>query len=161
VNDKAVTTPKKPKMNTSIARRHEPNQKPAKSADHTAPAGAPSAAQGGAMRGAMSSSNPRSAHTAGPVAFDQTDPQRVRLQGPTMEGASMRSSKNHAQNLVKAAPIEGVAAPDLAALGLLEDDGVEDMAVRSRPTEVIDDEPSTEFIDLEFTALDRAPEPLR
>jgi len=73
----------------------------------------------------------------------------------------MRSTKNHAQNLVKAAPIEGVAAPDLAALGLLEDDGAEETAVRPRPTEIIDDEPATEFIDLEFAALERAPEPAR
>ena len=73
----------------------------------------------------------------------------------------MRSTKNHAQNLVKAAPIEGVAAPDLAALGLLEDDGAEETAVRPRPTEPIDDEPTSEFIDLEFSALDRTPEPPR
>ena len=73
----------------------------------------------------------------------------------------MRSTKNHAQNLVKAAPIEGAAAPDLATLGLLEDDGAEETAVRPRPTDIIDEEPSTEFIDLEFSALDRAPEPPR
>jgi RNA polymerase primary sigma factor len=134
-------------MNTSIARRHEATQKSAK---RDARAAAPSSAQGGAIRGAMSSSNQR--------PFEQVD---VRLQGPTMEGASMRSTKNHAQNLVKAAPIEGVAAPDLAALGLLEDDGAEETAVRPRPTEVIDDEPASEFIDLEFSALDRVPEPPR
>ncbi len=72
----------------------------------------------------------------------------------------MRSSKNLAQNLVKAAP---VAAPttDLASLGLLEDDGAEETAIRPRPTEPIDEEPAAEFIDLEFAPVERTPEPIR
>jgi RNA polymerase primary sigma factor len=77
-----------------------------------------------------------------------------------MEGAGMRSSKNLAQNLVKAAPVAAPTA-DLASIGLLEDDGAEETAIRPRPTEVLDDEPAAEFIDLEFTPIERAPEPVR
>ena len=73
----------------------------------------------------------------------------------------MRSTKNHAQNLVKNAPSEAAVAPDLGALAVIEDEGTEETAVRARPTDVIDDEPAAEFIDLEFSALDRAPEPTR
>jgi RNA polymerase primary sigma factor len=79
----------------------------------------------------------------------------------------MRSTKNHPQTVVKAAaPIEGAAAPDLDTLGLLEDDSAEETAVRSRPTELADsvrgavEEPTPEFIDLEFSSMERAPEPV-
>ncbi len=92
-------------------------------------------------------------------------PQRGRLQGPiTEEGATMRSTKNHPHTVVKTTPsIEGAAAPDLDSL--LEDDSTEETAVRSRPTELVESiggaasEPTPEFIDLEFSAIDRAPEP--
>ena len=103
------------------------------------------------------------------VSFDHPEepmnPQRGRLQGPTIteqEGASMRSTKNHPQAVAKpAAPLEGAAAPDLATLGLMEDDAAEDTAVRPRPTELVEDEPAAEFIDLEFPTVERAPEPAR
>ena len=72
----------------------------------------------------------------------------------------MRSSKNLAHNLVKAAPV-AAAAPDIASLGLLEDDGAEETAIRPRPTEPLDDEPAAEFIDLEFSPVERTPEPAR
>jgi RNA polymerase primary sigma factor len=79
-----------------------------------------------------------------------------------MEVATMRSAKNQAHPLTKTPAVEGAAAPDLASLGLLEDDGAEDTAVRARPTEVTEEEPAADFIDLEFTpAADRAPEPTR
>ena len=74
----------------------------------------------------------------------------------------MRSTKNHPQAVVKAAvPLEGAAAPDLATLGLMEDDAAEDTAVRPRPTDVVDEEPAAELIDLEFPTVERAPEPSR
>ena len=74
----------------------------------------------------------------------------------------MRSTKNHPQAVAKpAAPLEGAAAPDLATLGLMEDDTAEDTAVRPRPTELVEDEPAAEFIDLEFPTVERAPEPAR
>ena len=103
------------------------------------------------------------------VTFDTdetTHPQRGRLQGPTImeqEGVSMRSTKNHPQAVAKAAaaPLEGAAAPDLAALSLMDDDSAEETAVRPRPTEIVDDEPAAEFIDLEFSSTERAPEPSR
>jgi hypothetical protein len=58
-----------------------------------------------------------------------------------MEVATMRSAKNQAHSLTKTPAVEGAAAPDLASLGLLEDDGAEDTAVRARPTEVTEEEP--------------------
>jgi RNA polymerase primary sigma factor len=56
--------------------------------------------------------------------------------------------------------LEGAAAPDLETLGLLEDDSAEETAVRPRPAEIADvhEEPASEFIDLEFTTLERVPE---
>jgi RNA polymerase primary sigma factor len=79
------------------------------------------------------------------------------------EGASMRSTKNHPQTVVKpAAPIEGAAAPDLGAVDLLEDDSTEETAVRPRPAEIETvEEPAPEFIDLEFSSLERVPEAAR
>jgi RNA polymerase primary sigma factor len=108
----------------------------------------------------------RSAREAVTFETDQPmHPQRGRLQGPNImeqKGASMRSTKNHPQAVVKAAaPLEGAAAPDLATLGLMEDDAAEETAVRPRPTEAVEDEPAAEFIDLEFTTVERAPEPSR
>ena len=111
----------------------------------------------------------RAAASNNTVSFDHPEetmnPQRGRLQGPTIteqEGASMRSTKNHPQAVAKpAAPLEGAAAPDLATLGLMEDDTAEDTAVRPRPTELVEDEPAAEFIDLEFPTVERAPEPAR
>ena len=73
----------------------------------------------------------------------------------------MRSTKNHSQSLVKNASSESTATPEIGALGLLEDEGTDETAVRARPADIIDDEPSTEFIDLEFSALERTPEPAR
>jgi RNA polymerase primary sigma factor len=75
----------------------------------------------------------------------------------------MRSTKSHPQPAVKAAaPLEGAAAPDLDALGLLEDDSSEETAVRPRPTELTEpEEPAAEFIEMEFSPLDRVPEPPR
>jgi len=97
------------------------------------------------------------------VAARDTHPQRGPLQGlATQEGATMRSTKNHPQPAVKAAvPIEGAAAPDLHALGLLEDDSAEETAVRQRPTELTDavDEVAPEFIDLELASVERVAEP--
>ena len=79
-----------------------------------------------------------------------------------MEVATMRSTKNQAHSLTKAPAVEGAAAPDLASLGLLEDDGTEDTAVRARPTEVTEEEPTADLIDLEFMPpAERAPEPTR
>jgi RNA polymerase primary sigma factor len=73
----------------------------------------------------------------------------------------MRSTKNHSQSLVKNASSESTTTPEIAALGVIEDEGTEETAVRARPADVVEDEPSAEFIDLEFAALDRAPEPAR
>ncbi len=76
----------------------------------------------------------------------------------------MRSTKNQPHTVVKAAvPIEGAAAPDLDALGLLEDDSTEETAVRPRPTEPAEavEESAPEFIDLEFSSIERTPEPAR
>jgi RNA polymerase primary sigma factor len=59
-------------------------------------------------------------------------------------------------------PLEGAAAPDLDAMGLLEDDANEETAVRTRPAEIdAVEEAAPEFIDLEFSSTDRAPEPAR
>jgi len=164
VNDNVFNPPKK-KMNTSIERRHESSRQPGKGTGTPArTAASKTSARGGADRSALSSSNARTlTRGASPATRDQADhlpPERSRLQGSTMEGASMRSTKNHAHNLVKAAPIEGGgAAPDLASLGLLEDDSTEETAVRPRPTEFVEEEQAAEFIDIDFTALDR-PAPL-
>jgi RNA polymerase primary sigma factor len=51
--------------------------------------------------------------------------------------------------------VTGAAAPDLASLGLLDDDATEDTAVRARPTTEIVDEPSADFIDLDLPVVDR------
>ncbi len=70
----------------------------------------------------------------------------------------MRASKGHAPNMMKAEPlVNGAVAPDLAAIGLLDDDAPEETAVRARPAEIIEDDPP-EFIDIEFTAIDRTAE---
>jgi RNA polymerase primary sigma factor len=154
---------KQKKMSTSIARRQAP-QKPANKT------GAPSS---NPMAAVLAKAGPAGRHAAGRLGREhvtfETDepmnPQRGRLQGQEskqQEGATMRSTKNNAQAVAKAAPsLEGAAAPELASIGLMEDDAAEDTAVRPRPTEVVDDEPAAEFIDLEFTAADRAPEPAR
>jgi len=51
----------------------------------------------------------------------------------------------------------GAAAPDLASLGLLEDDQAEETAVRPRPKDLVEDEAPAEFIDLELAPVDRLP----
>jgi RNA polymerase primary sigma factor len=184
VNDNTAS-PTKKKMSTSMVRRQASPQpsKPVKGS--AAPARATAAAS--KIPESPPSSNPRLSPrlvTAGAplakatraavgrpgqaheVTFEThqttSNPQRGRLQGPTIteqEGAIMRSTKNHAVVKAAAAPLEGAAAPDLATLSLMDDDGAEDTAVRTRPTEVVDDEPAAEFIDLEFAAVERAPEP--
>jgi RNA polymerase primary sigma factor len=54
------------------------------------------------------------------------------------------------------------AAPELASVGLLEDDVGEETAVRARPTEIVaDEEPQAELVDLEFASLEKAPEVVR
>ena len=93
----------------------------------------------------------------------ETNPQRIGLQG-TVEGVTtMRALKGHTPSLIKGDSIHagGAAAPDLAAIGLLEDDGAEETQVRTRPVDLVEDEPP-EFIEFDFTPLlDRAPEPAR
>ena len=72
----------------------------------------------------------------------------------------MKNTQSVAQNAaVAAAP----ASAELASVALLEDDAHEDTAVRPRPTELAE-EPSAEFIDLDFGPMDRvveAPAPVR
>ena len=51
--------------------------------------------------------------------------------------------------------VTGAAAPDLASLGLLDDDATEDTAVRARPTTEIVEEPTADFIDLDLPIVDR------
>jgi len=47
---------------------------------------------------------------------------------------------------------------ELAAISLLEDDQAEETVIRPRPTELVDDEPATEFLDLELGPVDRLPQ---
>jgi RNA polymerase primary sigma factor len=128
----------------------------------TGPGSSSASHVGGRAGGARTSSS----HSVTLEHAGEIHPQRGRLQGSTTEeGATMRSTKNHPQTVVKAASIEGAAAPDLEAMGLLEDDAPEETAVRSRPTELADSvggavEETPEFIDLEFSSVERAPEPV-
>ena len=72
----------------------------------------------------------------------------------------MRSTKNTSTAMKDQALSGGAALPDVAALGLLEDDSTEDTAVRrTRPVAEPLSEP--EFIDLEFTAVAPEPRPSR
>ena len=54
----------------------------------------------------------------------------------------------------------GAAAPDLASLGLLDDDATEDTAVRARPTSEAIEETTSDFIELDLPQLERV-EPAR
>ena len=49
-------------------------------------------------------------------------------------------------------------AQDLAAISLIEDDQAEETAIRPRPTDLVDDEPATEFLDLDLGPVDRLPQ---
>src|SRR5262249_7131227 len=91
------------------------------------------------------------------------DPQPAGLQGTNVEGA-MRSTKTNATAApVKAEPTSSTT-PDLAAVGLLEDDAMEETSIRraARPNEPAEETPE-EFVDIEFhTSIDRvAVEPAR
>jgi RNA polymerase primary sigma factor len=79
-----------------------------------------------------------------------------------VEGAAMRSTKSNA-TVVKGDPLAqgGTATPEIAALGLLEDDQTEETAVRPRPAEILDEERAADFIDLDLGPLDRLPQPER
>jgi hypothetical protein len=72
----------------------------------------------------------------------------------------MRAAKNQLTAVQGESFDQGAAAPDLASIGLLDDDGSEETAVRARPAEIAR-EPSPEFIEIDLTPLDRAPEPVR
>lgn len=118
VNDRPASPTKKPKMNTSIARRHETASPPAKGTgtpartsaskldlgirspkrgDVSVKPGARTTIGSNAMRGASPSSNPGTvARAAAPVRFEPEEilPRPSRPEGSTLEGAVMRSSKN-------------------------------------------------------------------
>jgi RNA polymerase primary sigma factor len=164
VNDNARNEAKT-KMNTSTARRQDPLPPTVKTA-------------GTSPRASASKLVTRAARGSSPKP--QTHPQHLRLEGTLLEGATMRS-KNNVSALSKPqakAPLidaGGATAPDLAALGLLEDDASEETAVRVRPVEPSrdgaasgpkpwapaepDEEPVAEFIDLELPAVvERTPD---
>ncbi|HVY49106.1 MAG TPA: sigma-70 family RNA polymerase sigma factor [Minicystis sp.] len=69
----------------------------------------------------------------------------------------MRTSKipTHGVAQSAAAKIAPAPATELASVALLEDDVHEETAVRARPTEIIEEEPAAEFIDLDFGPMDR------
>ena len=64
----------------------------------------------------------------------------------------MKSMKNGALRLEPIEPATPTAEPELATLGLLEDDLAEETAIRVRPAEPLD-EPAVEFIDLQLKAV--------
>ncbi|MFO0763088.1 MAG: sigma-70 family RNA polymerase sigma factor [Byssovorax sp.] len=168
MNDASARHAKKPKMNTSIARR--PETQPVKRTAGTPRPSASKLAMGlrSSKKGEVSvkpSARPAPPSKTGSVAIATVsahfEPEDIlpRTEGATMESTGMRSSKNAAQNLVKTAPASAPTT-DLASLGLLEDDATEDTAVRPRQIEVLEEEPA-EFIDIDLGALERTPEPTR
>ena len=75
----------------------------------------------------------------------------------------MRSTKNQPQHLLPRAvksggsparpPMEGAAAPDLAVLGLLDDETPEETAVRPRPVELGAEDESADAVELDLAGL--------
>ncbi len=85
---------------------------------------------------------------------------------PTKANATTLKADAGSRQAVRPAPVEeprSAASPEMAALGLLEDDGTEDTAVRrARPAAEPAEEAPQEFIDIDFTTkVDRIAEPPR
>lgn len=156
-------------MNTSSARRQEITRQSVKAVSGTNLSRRPIVGGGSGSASGPSAPTPpvvkTLAKTRAPASATHSTGVFVKQQSPqATQGTSTEEemrSKSQAQSL-PAAPAANTAQ-DIASLGLLEDDETESTSVRPRTAaaEPVEDEPSAEFIDIDFSAFERQAEPQR